>query len=358
MGQIPNKLNVCVALSGGVDSAVAAALLKKQGYNVTGMFMKNWAGEDFGVKSDCPWEQDQKDAEAVCKILNIPFRSVNFEKEYRQSVIKYFFEEYSKGRTPNPDVICNKEIKFKVFIKKAEMLGAQLIATGHYARVKTSGELLELHKGVDRNKDQSYFLHGLNQYQLSRTIFPLGDLTKPEVRVLATKFKLPNAKKKDSQGICFIGKINVSEFLRENIQIRPGKIIDIDSGKTLGKHDGVMFYTIGQRHGMGIGGSGKPYFVVKKDFIKNILFVGLGEDHPLLYWKDIYYSQSHFISGKIPIDLQMEASIRYRHFPECGKLIPDKNLFRFLSPQKAPSAGQSIVFYRGDLCLGGAIIEH
>lgn len=358
MGLKPKKLNVCVALSGGVDSAVAAALLKEQGYIVTGMFMKNWSGDDFGVNSDCPWEQDQKDAEAVCKILDIPFRSVNFEKEYRQSVIEYFFGEYSRGRTPNPDVMCNKEIKFKAFLEKAEMLGADMIATGHYARLKKSGDLFELHKGIDHNKDQSYFLHRLDQHQLSKTLFPLGDLTKPEVRKFATKFKLPNAKKKDSQGICFIGKINVSQFLRENIQIKPGKIVDIDSGKTVGEHDGIMFYTIGQRHGMGIGGSGKPYFVVEKDLRENILYVGLGENHPRLYKNEVSFTSTHFISGKIPSDSNIAASIRYRHKSEEGELILNKNLFKFKLPQKAPSAGQSIVFYSNDLCLGGAIIEH
>lgn len=358
MGHMPKNLNVCVALSGGVDSAVAAALLKEMGYHVTGMFMKNWSGDDFGVKSDCPWEQDQNDAEAVCKALNIPFRSVNFEKEYRQSVIEYFFDEYSKGRTPNPDVMCNKEIKFKAFLEKAKTLGSDMIATGHYAKVKKTGDLFELHKGVDQNKDQSYFLHRLNQHQLSKTLFPLGDLTKPEVRELAMKFKLPNSKKKDSQGICFIGKINVAQFLRENIQIRQGKIIDIDTGKALGDHDGVMFYTVGQRHGMGIGGSGKPYFVVDKDINNNILFVGHGENHPKLFKKEIYFSTPHFISGNTPIKMEMKASIRYRHHPESGKLISDKNIFQFRKQQKAPSAGQSIVFYEGDLCLGGAVIEH
>ncbi len=357
MGQTPNKSNVCVALSGGVDSAVAAALLKEQGYSVTGMFMKNWSGDDFGVKSDSPWEQDQNDAESVCKILDIPFRSVNFEKEYRQSVIEYFFAEYSKGRTPNPDVICNKEIKFKVFWDKAKSLGSQMIATGHYAQVKKSGDFFELHKGRDINKDQSYFLHRLDQHQLSRILFPLGGLTKPEVRELAQKFNLPNAKKKDSQGICFIGKINVAQFLRENIQIKPGKIIDIDSRETVGSHDGVMFYTIGQRHGMGIGGSGKPYFVVEKDFTQNILFVGLGEDHPGLFKKEVLYSSPHYISGTLPQNSRIEASIRYRHQPQEGELLAKKHIFQFKIPQKAPSAGQSIVFYDGDICLGGAIIE-
>ncbi|HRP36651.1 MAG TPA: tRNA 2-thiouridine(34) synthase MnmA, partial [Candidatus Dojkabacteria bacterium] len=211
----PNK-KITVALSGGVDSAVSAAILLEQGYDVTGIFMKNWSGADFSVNSDCPWEQDQQDAEDVCKTLGIPFKSVNFEKQYRDIVVQYFFDEYSKGRTPNPDVLCNKEIKFKLFLQYATESGAELIATGHYARITHDENGFKLLKGIDNNKDQSYFLHRLNQEQLSKSLFPIGELQKSEVRKLAEKYKLPNAKKKDSQGICFIGKIDVQDFLREN----------------------------------------------------------------------------------------------------------------------------------------------
>ena len=351
-----HNTKIFVALSGGVDSAVAACLLLEKGYAVTGMFMKNWSGEDYGVRTDCPWEKDQEDAEQVCNVLGIPFRSVNFEKEYRESVIKYFFSEYSKGRTPNPDVICNKSIKFKVFLEKAMELGGDMIATGHYAIIEKH-QKFQLHKGIDEEKDQSYFLHRLDQSQLSKTLFPLGNYTKGEVREMARKYNLPVAEKKDSQGICFIGKINVSEFLRENIPSKTGDIIDIDTTKVVGTHDGIMFYTIGQRHGMGIGGTKKPYFVVSKDIDKNRLYVALGGDHPLLFKKEIFFSNPHFICGEIPKEEELSASIRYRHKPQLGRLNIGKNTFVFNEPQKAPSPGQSIVFYDGSQCLGGAIIE-
>jgi len=228
------KKKVFVGLSGGVDSAVSAYLLKEQGYDVTGVYMKNWSGDEFGIQADCPWEEDQKDAEAVCKHLGIPFRSLNFEKQYREKVVEYFFSEYEKGRTPNPDVMCNKEIKFKLFLEKAMDEGADFIATGHYARKLEVDGVNKMLKGVDSNKDQTYFLYNLTQSQLDKVLFPVGEIEKPEVRRIAEKAGLPNAKKPDSQGICFIGEINVLKFLMSKIPVKEGDIIDIDSGKVVG----------------------------------------------------------------------------------------------------------------------------
>ena len=261
---------VFVAMSGGVDSSVSAALLKEQGYNVVGVFMKNWSGDNFGIQTDCPWEQDQKDVEKVCKLLGVPFITFNFEKEYRKQVVEYFFNEYKAGRTPNPDVMCNKEIKFGLFLEKALKKGTDLIATGHYARTEKDNKgKFHLLKGIDNKKDQSYFLYNLTQDQLSKTLFPIGNFQKSKVRKLAMKFKLPNAKKKDSQGICFIGDINVQQLLRAKLKRKKGDIIDIDSREKVGKHDGAHYFTIGQREGIGIGGTKEPYFVVGKDVEKN-----------------------------------------------------------------------------------------
>lgn len=363
------ETKVIVALSGGVDSAVAAALLVEQGYKVEGVFMKNWSGDEFAINSDCPWEQDQKDAEAVSRLLKIPFRSVNFEKEYRDKVVSYFFDEYKQGRTPNPDVMCNKEIKFNLFLEKAHELGANFIATGHYARIAKQDKEFLLLKGIDNNKDQSYFLHRLNQKQLSKSLFPVGKLTKAQVRELARKLKLPVAKKKDSQGICFIGKIDVQKFLRSNIEKRKGDIVDIDTHEVIGSHEGVMFYTIGQREGIGIGGVGKPYYVVSKDSQENILYVGQGRDNPALYQSTVDFEDLHFISDHQYISGQelianhqqkknsLSASLRYRHQPEAGTLNLADNKFIFEQPQRAPTPGQSIVFYNQDVCLGGGIIS-
>jgi len=357
MGHKLVKQKVIVALSGGVDSAVAATLLKQEGYQVEGIFMKNWSGEQYAIKADCPWEQDQRDAKAVCETLNIPFRSVNFEKQYHDIVINYFFDEYKAGRTPNPDIMCNKEIKFKLFLNKAKDLNADLIATGHYARIVKENGLFNLYKGVDEDKDQSYFLYRLNQQQLSSSLFPIGHYKKSEVRELARSFKLPNAQKKDSQGICFVGKINVQDFLRENIAKQPGDIIDIDTKEVLGKHEGIMFYTIGQREGIGIGGSGEPYYVVNKDLNSNTLIVAKGRKHPALFKTEVKFSNLHFISGIQPENTYLSASIRYRHKNASGHLNIVNNTFKFNKPQRAITAGQSIVFYDKENCLGGAIIN-
>ncbi|MEO6729503.1 MAG: tRNA 2-thiouridine(34) synthase MnmA [Candidatus Dojkabacteria bacterium] len=391
MNSIGNKKKVFVGLSGGVDSAVSAYLLKEQGYDVTGVYMKNWSGDEFGIQADCPWEEDQKDAEDVCKHLGIPFRSFNFEKQYRDKVVEYFFSEYEKGRTPNPDVMCNKEIKFKLFLEKAIEEGADFIATGHYARKMTSDELQMkynadevpprgrlhevpggvnyLHKGVDSNKDQTYFLYNLTQSQLDKVLFPIGHLEKPEVRKIAKNAGLPNAKKPDSQGICFIGEINVLQFLMSKIPVKEGDIIDIDSGKVVGKHKGVYFHTIGQRNGLNIGGTPVPYFVCKKDIEKNIVYVCLGSDNPALYTTEVKLENLHLINKNVKLDdVELQAAVRYRQKPMAGKLKKSlleeggsKNqeviTFIFNEPVRAVASGQSLVMYSGDECLGGGVIE-
>lgn len=358
-----SDIKIFVAMSGGVDSSVTAALLKDQGYDVQGVFMKNWSGDEFGIQSECPWENDQKDAEAVCKLLDIPFRSFNFEKEYKEKVVEYFFCEYKAGRTPNPDVLCNKEIKFGVFLEKALAMGADLIATGHYARVRLNKEIneFELLKGVDNAKDQSYFLCELDQEQLSKTLFPIGELTKPEVRELAKKYNLPTAKKPDSQGICFVGEINVGKFLRANIKVHTGEIIDIDTNQKVGEHDGIEFYTIGQREGLQIGGAKEPYFVVGKDKQKNIVYVAMGKNNPRLFLKQVNFSKKNWLNSMDYIDFDnLKACVRYRGKPESGKyfdLSDNAGSFVFDIPQRAITEGQMIAFYENDILRFSATIE-
>lgn len=349
------KQKVFVALSGGVDSAVSAALLQKEGYEVTGVFMKNWSGDNFGIQADCPWEEDQASAESVAKHLGIPFRSFNFEKEYREKVVEYFFAEYRAGRTPNPDVMCNKEIKFHLFLQKALDEGADLIATGHYVRKEEASDAYKLLKGVDVNKDQSYFLYNITQEQLARSLFPVGAYIKPEIRKLAREFKLPNAERPDSQGICFIGEINVQEFLRANISVQSGDIVDADTDEVVGKHDGVWFYTIGQREGLGVGGQSVPYFVVDKDIAQNILYVGHGNDHPRMFRQLVDLENLHFIGEKH--EGELTAAARYRQTPQPGILDLAKKQFVFDNPQRAITSGQSLVIYYQDECVGGGVIR-
>lgn len=359
-----NKKKVFMAMSGGVDSSVAAALLIEQGYDVTGVYMKNWSGDDYGIQADCPWEQDMADVEAVCKQLGIAFRSFNFEDFYRQEVVEYFFSEYEKGRTPNPDVMCNRQIKFGHYLEKSLELGADLIATGHYARVRQAENgNYELLKGLDANKDQTYFLHQSTQAQLSKTLFPIGHLPKPEVRELAQKFNLSVAAKPDSQGICFIGEINVLQFLKSRLPVKKGDIVDIDSNEKVGEHEGAYFYTRGQRQGLGIGGQAVPYFVVDTDVEKNIVYVGHGHDHSKLQRQIAILEDIHIISGGQPESLtnrELTAAVRYRQKPAAGQLQLNgatNNLeFHFDESQRAVTPGQSLVIYDGEVCLGGGTI--
>jgi len=366
---------VAVAMSGGVDSSVAAALLKEQGYNVLGFFMKNW-GDTCGLKSsDCPWLEDREDAMRVCAKLDIPFKTLDFEKEYKDMVLDYFFKEYELGRTPNPDVMCNAQIKFGVFLDKALELGADYIATGHYVRAREvqgaryevrdgEGESVELLKGVDKNKDQSYFLYRLNQKQLSKSMFPVGDLTKPKVRELAKKFSLPNYDKKDSQGVCFIGHIDLQKFLSQKIKEKPGDIVD-EKGAKIGEHKGLFWYTIGQRKGINIGGIG-PFYVLQKDFKDNKLIVTNNPKNEQLYASFIEISDANWILGITPSNSPLaggevlECRIRYREkLTKCTITDKKEGIYQvdFKTPQWAVASGQSVVFYDGDSCLGGGIIN-
>lgn len=353
---------VVVGMSGGVDSSVAAYLLKEQSYEVQCVFMKNW--EDDDDEFYCSSEEDYSDAVQVCDLLDLPLHSVNFSKEYRENVFSYFLKEYKSGRTPNPDVLCNKEIKFKFFMEYALKLGADSIATGHYARINKSTDGFQLLKGIDNNKDQSYFLYLLGQNELSKSIFPLGSMTKTEVRKIAEKQNFPNSNKKDSTGICFIGERDFKAFLQQYLPAQPGNIITT-KGNIVGQHDGLMYYTLGQRKGIGVGGghgtTEEPWYVVKKDLDKNNLVIGQGHDHPGLYSKNIQAGQLHWITtepSKIPLDCT--AKIRYRQKDQACTITPIENgiaNIKFTENQFAPTPGQSVVFYDGEQCLGGGIIE-
>ncbi len=353
---------VVVGMSGGVDSSVAAYLLKEQGYEVQCVFMKNWEDEDDEFY--CSSEEDYSDAVQVCDLLDLPIHSVNFSKEYRENVFKYFLEEYKSGRTPNPDVLCNKEIKFKFFMEYAIKLGAEAIATGHYAKIAKMNNNFYLYKGIDKNKDQSYFLYLLGQKELSKTLFPIGEMRKPEVRELAKKMNLPNSGKKDSTGICFIGERDFKKFLQQYLPAQPGDIVTTE-GKIVGQHDGLMYYTLGQRKGIGIGGgygaTEEPWYVIKKEMNNNYLVVGQGHDHPGLYNKNSKAGQLHWItSAPSKIPFECTAKIRYRQKDQNCIITAIENgiaNINFSENQFVPTPGQSIVFYNGDLCLGGGIIE-
>lgn len=354
---------VVVGMSGGVDSSVTALLLKQQGYDVIGIFMKNWDDTDeFG---NCTAESDAEDVRRVCEQIDIPYYTVNFEREYYDKVFAYFLEEYKRGRTPNPDVMCNREIKFGEFLNKALDLGADYVATGHYARVIDEGGTYKLLRGVDSNKDQTYFLNALNQAQLSRAMFPIGHLPKPEVRRIAEEAGLYTAKKKDSTGVCFIGERNFREFLSQYLPAKSGEMIDIVTGEVMGRHDGLMYYTLGQRQGLGIGGSGngEPWFVAEKDLDLNILYVVQGDKHPSLYSTGLIASDINWIAGAdhMPADtFKCSAKFRYRQ-PDQDVTVSkreDGTLYvQFDQPQKAITPGQAVVFYDGEVCLGGGIIE-
>ncbi|MCL6517640.1 tRNA 2-thiouridine(34) synthase MnmA [Alicyclobacillus sp.] len=360
MAKSPQETRVVVGMSGGVDSSVAAWLLKQQGYDVVGVFMKNWDDTDeFG---HCTAEADFEDVRRVCDHIGIPYYSVNFEREYMDRVFKYFLDEYRRGRTPNPDVLCNREIKFKELLRCALELGADRLATGHYAQVRERDGRFDLVRSADANKDQTYFLHMLSQEPLSRAMFPIGHLTKPEVRRLAREAGLPTAEKKDSTGICFIGERNFRQFLQQYLPAQPGEIRSID-GRLMGRHQGLMYYTIGQRHGLGIGGTGtgEPWFVADKDLKNNVLIVVQGHDHPALYASGLWASDVAFIRGEAPAEtFHCTAKFRYRQQDQgvTVHLLPGGRAHVvFDQPQRAITPGQSVVFYDGEVCLGGGIIE-
>lgn len=353
-------IQVVVGMSGGVDSSVAALLLKEAGYQVIGIFMKNWdETDDFGY---CTSAEDYEDVRRVCDQIGIPYYSVNFEKEYWDRVFTYFLDEYKKGRTPNPDVMCNKEIKFKAFLQHALKLGAEYLATGHYAQIDFQHGEYRLLRGADDNKDQTYFLNALNQYQLSKAMFPIGHLTKAEVRKIAEERGLATANKKDSTGICFIGERNFKEFLSRYLPAQPGEIRSL-SGEVKGKHDGLMYYTLGQRKGLGIGGSGsgEPWFVAGKDLENNVLYVVQGENHPALYSYGLLATDLNWISEKEPpAKLECTAKFRYRQKDQKVSVYfnnKEECKVVFHTPQKAITPGQAVVFYDGEVCLGGAIIN-
>ena len=349
---------VVVGLSGGVDSAVAALLLKRAGHEVTGLFMKNWEEDDTATR--CTAEEDLKEVRAVCEILAIPLQTVNFSAEYWDRVFHYFLEEHKAGRTPNPDVLCNKEIKFSAFLEHALTLGADKIATGHYARVRDVRGQYQLLKGADDAKDQTYFLYTLGQNELARTLFPIGHLTKPQVRELARAAGLPNHGRKDSTGICFIGERDFRDFLKRYLPAQPGEMRTL-AGELKGRHEGAMYYTLGQRHGLGIGGEGQPWYVVDKDIERNILYVEQGKDHPALFSDGLMASQLHWVAGQPPaVPRPCSAKVRYRQADQpCVLEAIEAGMARvsFDSPQRAVTPGQSIVFYQGDMCLGGGVID-
>ena len=354
--------HVVVGMSGGVDSSVSALLLKQQGYKVTGLFMKNW--EDDDDDEYCSSREDLFDAAAVAYLLDIPFEAVNFSAEYKDRVFSYFISEYQAGRTPNPDILCNSEIKFKAFLDHAMRLGADHIAMGHYARVRENNGKYELLKGLDPGKDQSYFLHRLNQEQLSRSLFPIGHLPKSEVRAIAEQHQLPNFAKRDSTGICFIGERPFREFLNRYLPTQPGPMVTPE-GQHMGTHQGLSFYTIGQRQGLGIGGgkegTGEPWFVAGKDIANNKLIVVQGHDHPALLDASLHAIDMHWISGNAPmIDHHpYAAKTRYRQHDAGCKIVSLENgnaQFAFDEPQWAVTPGQSVVVYEGEVCLGGGII--
>ncbi|RNA68762.1 tRNA 2-thiouridine(34) synthase MnmA [Alteribacter keqinensis] len=353
----PEDTRVIVGMSGGVDSSVAAYLLKEQGYDVIGIFMKNW--DDTDENGVCTATEDYEDVIRVCNQLEIPYYAVNFEKEYWDKVFTYFLEEYKAGRTPNPDVMCNKEIKFKAFLDHALSLGADYLATGHYARIGREDGKVQLLRGIDDNKDQTYFLNALSQDQLQHVMFPVGEIEKPRVREIAKEANLATASKKDSTGICFIGERNFKEFLSEFLPAQPGEMQTID-GEVKGTHDGLMYYTLGQRHGLGIGGAGEPWFVVGKDLERNVLLVGQGYDHPNLYSDGLKAIKINWIEPVEGKTLSCTAKFRYRQADQEVTIEltgSTEATVTFKEPQRAITPGQAVVFYDGDVCLGGGTID-
>lgn len=342
---------VFVGMSGGVDSSVSALLLKQQGYDVTGVYMKNWSKDLPGMK--CPWAEDLADAKRVAVKLGIDFEVWDFEKEYFERVVEYMLSEFKAGNTPNPDIMCNQEIKFKLFYEKAMERGADFIATGHYARI-IDGKLA---RAVDEKKDQTYFLYRISEEALSHTIFPIGEMLKPDVKKLAGENGLHNAYKKESMGVCFVGEVGMKDFLKEYIEIEPGEIREVETEKVVGHHEGAVFYTIGQRHGLYISGNtgevntGLPYYVVKKDLDKNIVYVSRNLNDENVWVDELKLKDTIFRNKEIK-----NIAVRLRHL---GELIPatlENNTLKFEHKIKRPAAGQSAVFYEDEICLGGGII--
>lgn len=348
---------VFVGMSGGVDSSVTAALLIERGYDVTGVYMKNWSQDLPGF--DCPWKQDYQDAKRVAVQLGIPFKMYDFEKEYRQKVVDYMLEEYKAGRTPNPDIMCNQEVKFKLFLNTALEDGAEMIATGHYARVAYKDGQAMLLAGLDANKDQSYFLYRVTNDALSKSLMPIGDFEKPQIREMAKRLGLATAEKKDSQGICFVGKVGIKEFLQQFVQTEPGQIVD-QHGKYIGEHDGALFYTIGQRHGLSVGG-GLPYYVVGKDMTKNEVYVTTDLQDDRLWSSELKLTDLHWINQDPQPGKNYQVRTRYR-----AQLITIKDFeidqithtmrVALNEEVRAVTPGQSAVIYEDDRVVGGGIV--
>ncbi len=355
-------MRVVVGMSGGVDSSVAALLLKEQGYEVIGLFMRNW--EETDENGVCTATEDYEDVARVCEKIGIDYYTVNFAKEYYDNVFAHFLDEYAKGRTPNPDVLCNREIKFKRFLDYAlGVVQGDYLATGHYARIGKEGDRYTMLRAADRNKDQTYFLCQIGQRELSKSLFPVGDLDKAEVRRIAEKHGFVTAQKKDSTGICFIGERNFTQFLKQYLPAQPGKIVHLDTGKVLGEHQGLMYYTLGQRRGMGIGGSGsgEPWFVAQKDLVDNILYVVQGGDHPALLSTALTAEDMNWVRGEAKAkDFNCTAKFRYRQPDQKVRVVVEADgriVVYFDQPQRAVTPGQVVVLYEGDECLGGATID-
>jgi tRNA-uridine 2-sulfurtransferase len=387
---------VVVGLSGGVDSSVAAYLLQQQGYDVIGMFMKNWHDDSVTISNECPWLDDSNDAMIVAQHLGIPFQAIDLSAEYKTRIVDYMFEEYQRGRTPNPDVLCNREIKFDIFLNAALKLGADFVATGHYARKaefeKDGKTIYRLLSGKDPNKDQSYFLCQLTQAQLSKSLFPVGELLKPEVREIAKKIGLVTADKKDSQGLCFVGKVHLPDFLQQRLQPKKGRVIEIPAdastfqngfsdddlkalttpyeldasfGNIVGEHTGAHYYTIGQRKGLNLGGHAKPLFVIGTDTDENIIYTGMGEDHPGLFRKGLFIpnADEHWIRNDLKLSIgetrKYLARIRYRQKLEACTLFkkPEGLYIIFDRPQKSITPGQFAAWYDGEELIGSGIIS-